>query len=166
MAVSDRSHRKPVCRVVACTAEKARTWQCGRGWARPGHVDVVVVGVVVKGVACSLQLVLHALAVGSLLPENSTHHCRARLLSRPFRTTTTVLRVSDQWLVGSCETKEMCGCLASILNRQRKCSLWRKIKEEGQAQCIAGAKRARGVVPLFVRAEGRVVLFLLYFPWS
>ena len=55
--------------------------------------------------------------------------------------------------------KEMCGCSASIINHQRKCSLWRKIKEEGQAQCIAGAKRARGVVPLFVRAEGRVVLF-------
>ena len=97
MAVSDRSHRKPVCRVVDCKAEKARTWQCGRGWARPGHVDVVVVGVVVKGVACSLQLVVHALAVGSLLPENSTHHCRARLLSRPFPTATTVLLLVACW---------------------------------------------------------------------
>ena len=39
MALSDRRHRKPV---------EPRTWQGGRGWARPGHVDVVVVGVVVK----------------------------------------------------------------------------------------------------------------------
>ena len=48
-------------------------------------------------VARSLQLVVHALVVGSLLPENSTHHCRARLLSRPFPTATTVLLLVACW---------------------------------------------------------------------
>ena len=61
--------------------------------------------------------------------------------------------------------KETYGCLASIINHQRKCSLWRKIKEEGQAQCIAGAKRVIGVWFIFALFSLVLICSLLCGSW-